>query len=106
MRKAWISKQSKPKRGPRPARTDACNGRLRCQSVSRQAPDATVVGRNRQCDLLKGRDCLEIESTAMEFLDVVTGDREPERDRLLRCGGVYGYETVVADVIAGEQQQA
>src|SRR5690349_6857539 len=59
-----------------------------------------------ECDLLQRRDIRQIECPAVQLLDIVAGNREPERHGLLAVAGVDGHKSISRTIITGEHQHA
>src|SRR6266568_6078811 len=70
------------------------------------SPDSAVMRRDGQRHLLQRGHVLEIEGPAVQFLDVVAGDREPERYSLFNAAGVNSDKRVASALVAGEHEHA
>src|SRR5262249_43777120 len=75
-----------------------------CPRMSLQrGPDAAVVRWDRERCLVERHNSIEIKITAVQLLDVVPADREPEWHRLVHATGVHCDQYVCGPVSCEEQ---
>ena len=59
-------------------------------------PDPAIVRWDREPRLLECHNAMQVKLAAMEILDVITADREPERHGLIRVTGIYSDQRILA----------